>query len=62
MLARRWRVPEGELDLVCLDPGRFLVAIEVRLGGQNAVAVGSKASTAGAWVVSAWRCIAMRRV
>lgn len=30
VLARRWRVPEGELDLVCLDPGRILVAIEVR--------------------------------
>lgn len=30
VLARRWRAPEGELDLVCLDPGGVLVAIEVR--------------------------------
>lgn len=30
VLARRWRCPEGELDLVCLDPNRRLVGIEVR--------------------------------
>lgn len=30
VLARRWRVTEGELDLVCLDPSAILVAIEVR--------------------------------
>jgi len=30
ILARRWRVPEGEIDLVCLDPGGVLVAVEVR--------------------------------
>lgn len=30
VLARRWRCPDGELDLVCLDPGRRLVGIEVR--------------------------------
>ncbi len=30
LLARRWRVPGGELDLVCLDPRGTLVAIEVR--------------------------------
>lgn len=30
VLARRWRRPGGELDLVCLDPGRVLVAVEVR--------------------------------
>ncbi len=30
ILARRWRVPEGELDLVCLDPGGVLVGVEVR--------------------------------
>lgn len=31
ILARRWRCPEGELDLVALDPGGVLVAIEVKL-------------------------------
>jgi putative endonuclease len=31
ILARRWRCPEGELDLVTLDPGGVLVAIEVKL-------------------------------
>jgi putative endonuclease len=30
VLARRWRVPEGELDLVCLDPTGCLVGVEVR--------------------------------
>ncbi len=30
ILARRWRVREGEIDLVCLDPGGVLVAVEVR--------------------------------
>ncbi len=30
ILARRWRVPEGEIDLVCLDPSGVLVAVEVR--------------------------------
>ena len=30
VLARRWRVPEGELDLVCIDPAGWLVAVEVR--------------------------------
>lgn len=31
ILARRWRRPEGELDLVCRDPGFVLVAVEVKL-------------------------------
>jgi putative endonuclease len=31
ILARRWRCPEGELDLVVLDPGRVVVAIEVKV-------------------------------
>lgn len=31
ILARRWRRPEGELDLVCRDPDGVLVAIEVKL-------------------------------
>jgi putative endonuclease len=31
ILARRWRCPYGELDLVALDPDRVLVAIEVKL-------------------------------
>jgi putative endonuclease len=30
VLARRFRVAEGELDLVCLDPGGTLVGVEVR--------------------------------
>lgn len=33
VLARRWRVPEGEIDLVCLDPAGVLVAVEVRARG-----------------------------
>lgn len=31
VLARRWRCPEGELDIVALDPGGILAAIEVKL-------------------------------
>jgi putative endonuclease len=31
ILARRWRSPAGELDLVALDPDRVLVAVEVKL-------------------------------
>ena len=31
VLEHRWRVPEGELDLVCHDPAGCLVAVEVRL-------------------------------
>jgi len=31
ILARRWRCPDGELDLVGLDPGGVLVAIEVKV-------------------------------
>ena len=31
VLARRWRCPEGELDLVCRDPDGVLVAVEVKL-------------------------------
>ena len=31
VLARRWRRPEGELDLVCRDPHGVLVAVEVKL-------------------------------
>jgi putative endonuclease len=30
VLERRWRVAEGEIDLVCLDPGSALVGVEVR--------------------------------
>jgi putative endonuclease len=30
ILDRRWRVREGELDLVCLDPEGWLVGVEVR--------------------------------
>lgn len=31
VVARRWRCPEGELDIVAFDPGRTLVAVEVKL-------------------------------
>jgi putative endonuclease len=31
ILEHRWRSPVGELDLVCLDPERTLVAVEVKL-------------------------------
>ena len=31
ILARRWRCPAGELDLVALDPEGSLVAVEVKL-------------------------------
>ena len=31
VLARRYRTPDGEIDLVALDPDRRLVAVEVRL-------------------------------
>ena len=31
VLARRWRCPEGELDIVACDPGRVVVAVEVKL-------------------------------
>ena len=31
VLARRWRSPTGELDLVCVDPGGALVGVEVKL-------------------------------
>ena len=31
ILANRYRSPEGEVDLVALDPGRCLVGVEVRL-------------------------------
>jgi putative endonuclease len=30
ILARRWRCPDGELDLVARDPDGLLVAIEVK--------------------------------
>lgn len=37
ILARRWRSQSGELDLVALDPGGVLVAVEVKLrrGGRT---------------------------
>lgn len=31
VVARRWRCSAGELDLVALDPGGILVAIEVKV-------------------------------
>jgi putative endonuclease len=43
VLERRWRVPEGELDLVCLDTVGCLVAVEVRMrtSDRTGSAVGS---------------------
>ena len=31
ILARRWRCPEGELDLVARDPAGVIVAVEVKV-------------------------------
>lgn len=31
VLERRWRCRAGELDLICVDPGRRLVGVEVRV-------------------------------
>ena len=31
VLEHRWRSASGEIDLVCLDPGGTLVAVEVKL-------------------------------
>jgi putative endonuclease len=31
ILARRWRCPDGELDLVALDPDGVLIGIEVKV-------------------------------
>jgi putative endonuclease len=33
--ARRWRTSAGELDLVAIDPGGALVAVEVKLRGSS---------------------------
>jgi putative endonuclease len=45
VLHRRWRVPEGELDLVCLDSNDWLVGIEVR--ARRSVRVGAPVETLG---------------
>lgn len=31
ILSRRWRCPQGELDIVAVDPDATLVAVEVKL-------------------------------
>jgi putative endonuclease len=31
VLARRWRSASGEIDLICADPSRTLVGVEVKL-------------------------------
>jgi len=43
ILARRWRVAEGELDLVAIDPEETLVGLEVRgrRGGRSGTALES---------------------
>ncbi len=46
VLARRWRVPEGELDLVCIDPAEWLVAVEVR--ARRSARAGSPVESMGA--------------
>ncbi|HEX6140066.1 MAG TPA: YraN family protein [Candidatus Limnocylindria bacterium] len=43
VLARRWRTPAGELDLVCLDPQRCLVAVEVKLRSTGRTGIGEDA-------------------
>jgi putative endonuclease len=44
VLARRWRARgRGELDLVCRDPGGFVVGIEVR--GRRTPRIGSAAES-----------------
>lgn len=35
ILARRWRCPQGELDIVALDTQWVLVAVEVKLRGSQ---------------------------
>ncbi len=45
VLAHRWRVPDGELDLVTLDPMGTLVGIEVR--ARRSARVGAPAETVG---------------
>lgn len=45
VLARRWRVPEGELDLVALDPAGSLVGVEVR--ARRTSRTGTPAETVG---------------
>lgn len=40
VLARRRRTTAGELDLVCLDPGRCLVAVEVKLRSTGRAGMG----------------------
>lgn len=43
ILERRWRTAGGELDLVCLDPQRTLVAIEVKLRATGRAGSGPEA-------------------
>jgi len=45
VLDRRWRIPAGELDLVCLDPDGWLVAVEVRFRASRRT--GSAAESVG---------------
>lgn len=43
ILAERYRSPSGEIDLLALDPARYLVAVEVKLrrSGRSGLAVES---------------------
>ena len=43
VLERRWRCAHGEIDIVCLDPARRLVGVEVRVrrGGRAGSALES---------------------
>jgi putative endonuclease len=43
VLERRWRAPSGELDLVCLDPQRRLVGVEVKLRRTGRAGSGAEA-------------------
>lgn len=43
VLATRWRSARGELDLVCLDPQRTLVGVEVKLRRTGRAGTGAEA-------------------
>lgn len=58
VLDRRWRVREGELDLVCLDPDDCLVGVEVR--ARSSARAGSSLESLGARHVARLRAALAR--
>jgi putative endonuclease len=58
VLHRRWRVPEGELDLVCLDSDDCLVGVEVR--ARRSARAGAPVETLGARHVARLRAALSR--